>query len=100
MVKFIAELLKDFALRFKRKFFQLLHDLCRTRGVNLLLPDQHASGKCSGCSAESRIIRFLKGNPVICRPPLRLRFHFAANSAGMLYLFRVTDVSTHKGVSP
>ncbi len=34
--KFVAELLEDFTLFFKRKFFNLFHDLRCTHGVNLL----------------------------------------------------------------
>jgi integrase/recombinase XerC len=70
VVEFFAELLEDFALLFKRKLFQLLQNLCRAHGVNLLPPDSRASGKW--------------------------HLHFAASCGGMLYLFCVTDAATPK----
>ncbi len=43
-VEFFAEMLEDFTLFFKRKFFNLLHDLRCTHGGNLLLSIGYASG--------------------------------------------------------
>ena len=36
-IEFVAQLFKDFALFFKRKFVNLLQNLGRTHGCNLLL---------------------------------------------------------------
>ena len=36
VIEFFAEMLKDFTLFFKRKFFDLFHNLRRTHGGNLL----------------------------------------------------------------
>ncbi len=44
-VEFFAEVLEDFALFFKRKFFNLLQNLRCTHSANLPLPNLHASDK-------------------------------------------------------
>src|SRR5712671_5703005 len=44
-VEFFAEVLEDFALFFKRKFFNLLQNLRCIHGGNLPLPNLHASDK-------------------------------------------------------
>ena len=45
IVEFFAEVLEDFALFFKRKFFNLLQNLRCTHGGNLPLPNLRASDK-------------------------------------------------------